>query len=197
MRHLRSAILVVTVTALAVALTAPAMAKDTSCASISEGTITDSGGNPIGVGFDQFGYNYQAHLFVGTYDSSDRNIDGTYWGDTGDFVDDQLIMKWSNDWLSNQDCDANGKLDRGSAAPYVVSQGWLTNQVSGDYYDADGVLRHYAWFTKIVWVGTGGSLWGQYEIILDVAGDPFSDLTGLQVKVGPPGFGLNDQWTTN
>lgn len=168
------------------------------CATIQGGTITDSAGNPVQVGFDQYGYNYQAHLFVGTYDSSDRNLDGTYWGDTADYVDDSLIMKWSDDWLANRDCDGNGKLDRGSAAPYGTSQGWLTNQNEGDY-DSDGngsQDAHYTYFVKIVWTGPGSPLWGQYTVIQEVYNDPAGGSHGLQSKVGAPGFGLNDQWTT-
>lgn len=166
------------------------------CATIQGGTITDSDGNPVSTGYDQFGYNYQAHMFNGTYDSADRVLDGAYWGDTADYVDDKLQMKWSNDWLSNQDCDGNGKLDRGSSAPYGISQGWLTNHVQGDYFDAAGDVQHYTDFVKIVWVGPGGSLWGQYEIIQEVWNDPADGLHGLLTKIGAPGFGLNDHWTT-
>lgn len=173
-----------------------------NCAVIKDGSITDSTGNPVILGFDQFGYNYQAHLFEGTYDSSDRNIDGTYWGSTGDYVDDKLIMKWSDDWLSNKDCDGNGKLDRGapgSSGYPTISQGWLTNNIVGDYdSDSDGIQdAHYTLFDKIVWVGPGGSLWGQYEVIQETYNDPVGGLHGLQFKTPAPGFGLNNQWTEN
>ncbi|KKW19553.1 MAG: hypothetical protein A2W52_01255 [Candidatus Taylorbacteria bacterium RIFCSPHIGHO2_02_49_25] len=174
-------------------------AKPSSCATIQSGTITDSSGNPLTVGYDQFGYNYQAHMFNGTYDSSDRNIDGTYWGSTGDYVDDSLIMKWSDAWLANVDCNGDGKLDRGLVDGVVggTSKGWLTNEVNGDYdSDGDGIQdAHYTWFVKIVWVGPGGSLWGEYEIIQEVYNDPVGGFHGLQFKVGAPGFGLNDRWT--
>lgn len=33
-----------------------------------------------GGGFDQFGYNYHARIFVGRADGVDRNLDGTFWG---------------------------------------------------------------------------------------------------------------------
>ncbi|MDO8657418.1 MAG: hypothetical protein Q7K55_01660 [Candidatus Levybacteria bacterium] len=176
----------------------PAFAAS-SCATINDGTITDSAGNTVVLGYDEFGYNYQAHMFNGTYDSSDRNIDGTYWGDTGDYVDDSLIMKWSDAWLSNKDCNNNGKLDRGlvDGTSDGISKGWLTNQNEGDYTDVDDNLRHYTYFSKIVWVGPGGSLWGQYEIVQEILNDPFGGFNGLQIKVGAPGFGLNDQWTIN
>ena len=165
-----------------------------ACTTIMDGTLTDSAGNLLVLGYDQFGYNYQAHMFNGTYDSSDRTLDGTYWGDTGDYVDDTLIMKWSDDWLSNRDCDGDGKLDRGTSG---ISLGWLTNHNEGDYdSDGDGTQdAHYTYFAKIVWVGPDGSLWGEYEIIQEVINDPVGGLHGLQVKVGAPGFGLNDHWT--
>lgn len=170
-----------------------------NCMDIQSGSITDSAGNPISTGFDQFGYNYQAHMFNGTYDSSDRNIDGTYWGSTGDFVDDKLMMKWSDSWLANVDCNSDEKLDRGLVNGVVggTSLGWLTNMNEGDYdSDGDGIQdAHYTYFAKIVWVGPGGSLWGQYKTIEEVYNDPLGGSHGLQFKVGAPGFGLNDQWT--
>lgn len=165
-----------------------------SCATIQDGSLVDSSGNSLVLGYDQYGYNYQAHMFNGTYDSVDRKLDGKYWGSTGDFVDDRLLMKWSDDWLSNKDCDGDRKLDRGGDGS-GVSKGWLTNFVEGDYYDGDGELQHYTNFVKIVWVGPGGPLWGQYEIIQEILNDPAGGLHGLQVKIGAPGFGQNDHWT--
>lgn len=162
------------------------------CVSIQSGGVVDSAGNPITVGYDQFGYNYQAHMFNGTYDGSDRVLDGKYWGADVDYADDHLIMKWSNDWLSNEDCNGDGKLDRGTSG---ISQGWLTNLTEGDYFDADGNVQHYTDFAKIVWVGPGGSLWGQYEMVLENYNDAGSG-DSYHFHVGAPGFGLNDGWTT-
>ena len=173
--------------------------KPNACTTIQDGSLVDSAGNPISVGFDQFGYNYQAHLFVGTYDSSDRVLDGKYWGSTGDYVDDGLIMKWSDPWLANVDCNGDNKLDRGLVNGVVggTSLGWLTNQNEGDYdSDGDGTQdAHYTYFAKIVWTGPGSPLWGQYTVIQEVYNDPAGGFHGLQSKIGAPGFGLNDQWT--
>jgi hypothetical protein len=173
----------------------PVSAKGNSCVTIQDGVLKDSLGRLLVMGYDQFGYNYQAHLFNGTYDSVDRSLDGKYWGSTGDYVDDVLIMKWSEDWISNMDCNGDGKLDRGSAG---ISLGWETNHVIGDYdSDGDGVEdAHYTYFVKIVWVGPGGSLWGQYDIIQEVYNDPVAGNHGLLYKAAAPGFGLNDHWTT-
>ncbi len=180
---------------------APPPPDHDGCATIQDGSITDSVGNPLGLGYDQYGYNYQAHLFVGTYDSSDRNLDGTYWGSTGDFVDDSLIMKWSDAWLANVDCNGDHKLDRGLVGGIAggTSLGWLTNQNEGDYdSDQDGTQdAHYTYFVKIVWTGPGSSLWGQYSIVEEVYNDPVGGFHGLQLMSGAPGFGLNDGWTTN
>ncbi len=199
MKRFLGLIAIVTSMITMIVLSSGAASAQPTCATIQSGTITDSSGNPVSVGFDQYGYNYQAHLFVGTYDSVDRNLDGTYWGSTGDYVDDELSMKWSDDWIANRDCDGDGKLDRGSAAPYGTSQGWLTNQVVGDYdSDGDGTQdAHYTDFVKVVWVGPSGDLWGQYTIIQEVYNDPVGGFHGLQLKVGAPGFGLNDHWTTS
>ena len=48
-------------------------------------------------GFDEFGYNYCANVFVGDADGVDRNNDDTVWGDTV-YDDDLLVMKWSDGW---------------------------------------------------------------------------------------------------
>ncbi len=194
---------VATVLAALVAAGAGVAGGGQSCATIRGGTIVDSAGNAVSLGYDEFGYNYQAHMFNGTYDSSDRVLDGMYWGNSGDYVDDSLIMKWSDTWLANVDCDGDGKLDRGlgtagyDGIPATVdtSRGWLTNQNVGDYTDANGV-QHYTYFAKIVWVGPGGPLWGQYKVIQEVYNDPAGGFHGLQLKVGAPGFGLNDGWTS-
>jgi hypothetical protein len=76
-----------------------------------------------------------------------------------------------------------------------TSRGWETNHVEGEYVDINSAVQHYTYFAKIVWVGTGGTLWGQYEVIEEVYNDPASGATGLLYKDVSPGFGLNDQWT--
>lgn len=185
---------VVTVLAALVVAGAGVAGGGQSCTSIRDGGLIDSMGNPLVLGYDAYGYNYQAHMFNGTYDAFDRVLGN----DTSDFADDNLIMKWSDAWLANVDCNDDGKLDRGLIDGDVggTSLGWLTNQNEGDYFDADGVEQHYTYFAKIVWVGPGGSLWGQYKIIQEVYNDPAGGFHGLQVKVGAPGFGLNDGWTS-
>ena len=173
------------------------------CPKIKDGQISDNLGIPITLGYDQFGYNYQAHMFNGTYDSVDRVLDGKYWDSTGDYVDDSLIMKWSDEWLSNLDCDHDGKLDRGlnprTGQSTGTSMGWLTNQVEGDYI-ADGDSHHYTYFAKIVFdngAACSGSsptcLWGSYSSIEEVYNDPHGGYHGVNrsTLAKPAGFGVN------
>ena len=161
---------------------------------IQSGLILDSANRPIGVGFDIYGYNYQAHLFEGTYDSSDRKLDGKYWGSTGDYVDDMLQMKWSDEWLSNVDCNGDHKLDRGliNGVPSGISAGWLTNDVNGDYIDTYGVSQHYAYFVKIGYFGPDSPLWGSYDILEEIYNDPANDWHGVTLYADP-GLGFFTQ----
>ena len=178
------------------------------CVDIKSGTILDSAGNVIETGYDQFGYNYQAHKFNGTYDGSDRVFDGTYWGDVADYVDDKLMMKWNDAWLSNKDCDGDDKLDRHFGHPsYIGSGAWLTNNVEGDYYDVGGSTCHYVYYIKIaavssddvlvsgIWHGADGveigpEIWGQFAIIQSVYNDPCGGSHGVEyLSPARPGLG--------
>ena len=171
--------------------TVVALAQPGDCVTIQSGALTDTFGNQLGMGFDKFGYNYQAHEFNGTYDSVDRNLDGTYWGDTADYVDDHLSMKWSDSWLANKDCNGDGKLDRGLVDDIVggVSKGWLTNQVEGDYFDANGDSQHYTYFVKVGWTGPGSPLWEQYTILQEIYNDPAGGFHGPTSKPRLPVLG--------
>lgn len=98
-----------------------------TCDTIQDGTITDVKENPIGVGYDMWGYNYQAKMFNGWYDNYSRPLEPASDGD-------YLMMKWNDAWLSNKDCDKDGKLDRHFGLPgYRDSGAWLTNHAKGVY----------------------------------------------------------------
>jgi hypothetical protein len=176
-------------------LASPALAQ---CAKIKDGTITDSTGAAITTGYDKYGYNYQAHMFNGLVDNYTRPAvvvtEGT----------ENLLMKWSDDWLANVDCNNDGKLDRGfdakTGAITGVSQGWVTNHFEGDYLGSDDEMHHYTYFAKIVFVGPapspdpwgGTRIWGQYAVIEELQSDPFGEYGGrLRMdKLVPPGLGL-------
>ena len=178
------------------ACASPAAAQ--TCAKIKDGTITDSAGQPVTLGYDQWGYNYQAHMFNGLYSNFSRPFPPVGEDEVN------LIMKWSDEWLSNQDCNGDTKLDRGLNAKTGVStgtsMGWLTNQNEGDYHGGDGDYHHYTYFVKIVWVGpapisgdpwAGKRIWGEYAIIEEVYNDPYGGFHGVDrsTLTKPAGFG--------
>ena len=158
-------------------LVIPAMAKK-SGTTIQDGILTYStghflAGQPLKVGYDVYGYNYQAHLFkgryinvyVGRYGFPSYNGEGNAYllanpvFATGSAVpnswyetlwlnrDTTLIMKWNDAWLSNMDRNTDGDLDRFWGYPsYLDSGAWETNHMWGTY--PDGTQWNY--FVKIV-----------------------------------------------
>jgi len=171
-------------------------------ASVPKATAAvDSLGNPISAGYDQWGYNYQAHMFNGLYDNYLRpEVIAT--------EGDMLMMKWNDAWLSNKDCDGDGKLDRYYGFDsYIGSGAWLTNHMSGTYEDEAGESCHWTYFVKIVaapadavadggiWysadgVEIGPAIWGAFAIIQEVENDPCAGLNGIQyLSELTPGLG--------
>lgn len=151
---------------------APPPPDKPDCTKIQDGIITYSAGHffagqPLTVGYDAFGYNYQAHLFSGSYANVYLGRDGypPYTGDDAAYLaeypgaaftwywpyrDTQLLMKWDQDWLANVDCDNDGKLDRHYGSPsYIGSGAWETNHMWGDY-EENGNVCHWDYFTKII-----------------------------------------------
>ena len=47
--------------------------KGNACTTIKDGTLEDSDGNPLAVGYDQWGYNYQARMLNGYYCNTNRD----------------------------------------------------------------------------------------------------------------------------
>jgi hypothetical protein len=183
-------------------LSTPTFAAARACATIQSGTITDAAGNLISVGYDQWGYNYQAMIFNGFYDNYPRPIppvteDNTY-----------LEMKWNDAWLSNKDCDGDHLLDRHYGLPsYRGSGAWLTNHQRGTYVDENGQTQHWDYFIKIVaapldatlvggnWVGSDGvvigwAIWGDFAVIQEIYNDSGTGDHGvLDKSAARPGFG--------
>ncbi len=188
-----------------VALTAsPVLAGKPVGAKIQDGTILALDGTVITVGYDQFGYNYQAHLFNGRYCDVDRVLGG-------DYADVQLVMKWNDAWLSNMDRDGDNLLDRPASS--IGSGAWCTNHQSGTNEDGS----KWVYFVKIVAVpadayfidtnengkadnysefwytadGTeiGPSIWGAFAIVQQISNDSAYDEHGVLYK-SPAGPGL-------
>lgn len=163
------------------------------CATIQDGTLLRSDGVPIVLGFDEWGYNYQGHLFNGGYCDSYKNA---AWCQP--YADVHLSMKWNDAWLSNKDCDGDGLLDRHYGLPnYIGSGAWLTNHQSGEYEGDDGKVCKWNYFVKIVaapadayatsgiWYSADGTeigpvIWGEFAIVQQVENDECAGLHGLQ-----------------
>ena len=112
-------------------------------------------GDPLTMGYDVFGYNYQGHIFQSSYANAYLGRPGSglppYTGDDSSYLaaypsaashwawpyrNIQLQMKWNDAWLANKDCNGNEVLDRASDPPvgtYIGSGAWLTNHAEGTY----------------------------------------------------------------
>lgn len=120
-------------------------------------------------GYDQWGYNYQANMFVGFYENYSRpTVPVTE-------STDRLMMKWNDAWM-----DEN-KVRHAGYATYIDSGAWLTNHER--WIDEDGTKHTY--FVKIIsacsnWTQSGGNwidqngdtvgpvIWGQFAVIQEL-----------------------------
>ena len=113
-------------------------------------------------GFDEFGYNYQARVFVGTGESWSlaKGLPADY---LGVYAQDKLVMKWNAEW------------DRGNQEGWSDSSydAWLDNEWNGAA-GASGEVWHY----KIKWdagcaqngvpsTEGGYCIWGQFVTLMD------------------------------
>ncbi len=173
------------------------------CTTIQDGTLLTSTNELITTGYDDWGYNYGAHMFNGMYCDSYRDAE---WCQP--YRDVDLMMKWNDAWLSNKDCDGDGLLDRHFGDPsYIGSGAWLTNHQSGRV-EVNGKLRKWTYFVKIVaapadahveggcWytvdgIEIGEVIWGAFDIIQQVSNDPSLGEHGILYKSpAGPGFGI-------
>ena len=177
--------------------------EKSSCITIQAGTLQASDGSLITTGYDQWGYNYQAHMFNGGYCDAYRDAQWCQ-----DYKDDDLIMKWNDAWLSNVDCDKDGLLDRHYGFPsYIGSGAWLTNHQKGEY-ELDSQICKWEYFVKIVaapadansdgdyWYNADGTeigpvIWGAFAIIQEVFNDPCVGAHGLDY-LSPDHAGLGN-----
>ena len=157
----------------------------------------------VNTGFDEWGYNYQAHMFKGWYDNYLRP-ETPYEGNWGVADETWLQMRWNDAWLSNKDRDGDGDLDRHYGYPtYIGSGAWLTNHMIGWYEDENGI-HQWEYFVKIVAPDyspedtdedglddfSGAEIiWGSFLVVEGVYNDPYSGDHGIEVLVNPAGFG--------
>ena len=169
------------------------------CTTIQDGSLLTSAGDIVTTGYDDWGYNYQGHMFNGGYCDAYRDA---AWCQP--YADTDLMMKWNEAWLSNVDCDSDSQLDRHRGySSYKDSGAWLTNHMSGKV-EVNGKMRKWTYFTKIVavnsedtldsgvWYRPDGSeigpvIWGEFAVIQEVSNDPSAGEHGVlyQSLVGP------------
>ena len=210
--------------------------KNSGCAFIQDGLLTYTtghylAGEPLIAGYDAYGYNYQAHLFNGSYANVYLGDAGfpPYEGDDTAYLTDHptaaahwawpyrdvaLGMKWNEAWISNQDCDADGKLDRHFGFDsYIGSGAWETNHMRG-VDELDDATCKWNYFVKIVaapadassapadtpsaddtWYNAEGTeigpvIWGEFAILQEISNDACNGDHGVQYRSpAGPGFG--------
>ncbi len=113
-------------------------------------------------GFDKYGYNRGARIFVGPADGVDKILDGKIYGDPT-FANDHLVMKWNADW------------DRGNAEKWLNPpyDAWTSNEWNGKRPNGTDYTEHF----KTKWSATcvaglpltsgGWCIWGQFEVLMD------------------------------
>ena len=95
--------------------------KNDGVITLRDGILEDQWGHTLVLGFDEYGYNYQAHMFVGWYHNAGRP-EVAWTDETIDQAPSKtwLIMKWNDVWLSNVDRNNDGNLDRGIGPYYNI-----------------------------------------------------------------------------
>jgi len=190
--------------------------KREKCTTIQSGEITGSDGLVLSTGYNEWGYNYQARIFNGLwcdYHPTYRPGGASHEWCMETMANVELMMKWSDEWLSNKDCNKDGLLDRGySCNPDNPTNSgcpgaWLTNHERGIYEGVGGETCNYNYFVKIVaapedatvidgiWYAIDGTeigevIWGAFAIIQKVSYDPCAEEKGILYKSpSPTGLG--------
>ena len=197
--------------AFAVVVTMGIGAAWAQCTTIQGGALAASTGEPLELGYDYYGYNYEAHMFNGDYCDYRRGIPVCPTVDMGNPINEpgdvDLMMKWNDAWLSNKSCDGDAYLDRHFGNDdYKGSGAWLTNQMSGKV-EVGGRWRKWTYFVKIVAVPTdaymagdlwktaegttiGPAIWGPFAVVQEVSNDPSKGQHGiLYNSPAHPGLG--------
>ena len=163
---------------------------------------------PITLGYDIFGYNYQAHLYKGNYVNAYLGGYGypPYQGDDDVYLTEnpsaealwcwpyrmwEITMKWNDAWLANTDCDGDGSLDRHYGFDsYIGSGAWEIYKDKGPEGETS--------FSKIVAVPDGAEnidgiwytdkgkeigpdIWGEFAIVQE----KYDGVTTYKSPAGP------------
>ena len=199
-----------------VGYSAAVYAGNSQCVKIQSGEIIGSDGAVIYPGYNEWGYNYGARMYNGDfcdYHPVYRPGGASHDWCVENYGDVTLMMKWSDEWLSNKDCNGDGALDRGYSCDPVNANSsdcpgaWLTNHEWGSYLGDNGEMCDYYTFTKMVaapadayvdsgiWYTADGEeigevIWGAFAIIQVVTKDSCTGQHGIYYNSpAGPGFG--------
>jgi hypothetical protein len=191
-----------------------------ACTQLSGGTIRYPVGHYLAdqlvpIGFDPYGYNFQEHIFLGSYANAYLGADGLppYQGDDVGYLMQhpevearwywslrklELRMSWDEGWLSNRDCNGDQKLDRHPGfRSYLASGAELTNHISGG--EGEGRWTHFSRIVAVPagaqrrgdqWYRADGSpigsvIWGGFAIEQEAGSGP----GGIFVRPAEAGLG--------
>ncbi len=172
---------------------------------VKTATSLSKKGTDNGYGYNEYGYNYNAHMFKGSYFNVYAEKAGfpPYNGDDVSYLENNpdaasywawpyrktnVLMKWNDAWLSKT---------KERPSNYIGSGAWLTNHMSG--VDENG---HWTYFIKIVavpnnaikkgeiWYTSNGKeigpvIWGSFAIIQEVE----SGVGATYISPAGPGLG--------
>jgi hypothetical protein len=178
-----------------------------NCVTIQSGTLMDDSGDSVKLGYDKWGYNYQAHMFNGKLCDAFHNDEWCQ-----ELKDIDLVMKWNDALWSNKDCDKDFILDHHFGyASYRGSGAWQSEHYSGVYENEEGGTCKWTQFDKVIavpsdavliggiWYALDGTeigleagppeIWGEFAIIQIVYNDPCAGYNGLAYKGVRPGLG--------
>lgn len=160
---------------------------NSECTTIQSGELYGSDGSLLTTGFNEWGYNYQAHIFNGNYCDYHpvyRPGGASHDWCVANYGDVNLVMKWNDAWLSNADCDGDGLLDRHYGFDsYIGSGAWTTNHMTGGEGEDS-----WTYFTKIVAKPSEDyeceEIWGSFCTIQEVNSGEGA------ILYDTPGFGV-------
>jgi hypothetical protein len=155
-----------------------------TCTTIKDGVLTYSAGHylagtPLMVGYDSYGYNYQGHMFKGSYANVYLGRDGfpPYEGDDDAYLaaNPGAASKWY--WPYRDEYQVNGKTCKWNYFTKIVAAPADAYAESGTWYTADD--------TEI-----GPVLWGSFATIQSVYNDPCDGYHGIEyLSPASAGFG--------
>jgi hypothetical protein len=139
-------------------------------------------------GFNQYGYNWTANTFVGTYAQwcASENIAAVSCSAyTFGSVNDLLIMKWNAAW---------NNCNNGLGSATACAGAWVDNESNGMVPGGSGYVWHY----KIVWSSScaltdtpppgGYCVWGDYATLMDQG--TYAGIHTFNALTTPNGYGV-------